>query len=272
MKAWIVGDSFGVPNITTTWFDQANDDFYEGLLPGNEACKGNEWTKQVVEALGYEYSIPTNFSRRGCSNEAILHKIDWLLNNDNMFDKSSDMLVIIPTVSNRFMYKDLKDVKQFRFNDIEKIHMATCGSIKVHIPVIDEYNTLHRDHDYEEYKMLSAYDKLLSHLKLHNIKHFFSPGMWTCIREEEWQPRGLALEFLQGFTPTNIDLDFPAYDIGIQADKAYAEGIMKRELSKSEDHWIYTHFAVADLYTNHMSHVGNNAYAKAVLEYVNERS
>tara|TARA_B100000900_G_C20585894_1_gene719526 strand:- start:99 stop:881 length:783 start_codon:yes stop_codon:yes gene_type:complete len=260
MKAWIIGDSFGVPNITSKWYDKANSEFYQGLLPGNDIVKGNEWTKQVAESLGYEYSIATNFSSRGCSNESILHKIDWLL--DNMFN-SEDILIIIPTTSNRFMYKDLKHIKQFKFDNIEEIHMPTAGGVNTHIPVIDEYNTLHRDHNYEEYKMISTFDKLLSHLKLHKIKYLFCPGMWTCKQDQD-------SNFLEGYTPTNIDLTFPAYDIGLEADKDYAENLLKRKINADEK-WIYDHFAVADLYTNHMTHIGNNTYAEAVIEWFNDK-
>jgi len=285
MKAWIIGDSFGVPNITTTWFEKANTEFYEGKMPDIDSVKGKEWTKQVAESLGYEYSIATNFSKRGCSNEAILHKIDWLINNDNMFDKNADILFIIPTVPNRFMYIDVNNINPFRFDYIEELHMPTAGSIDTHIPVIDEYRTLHRDFEFEEYKMISAYDKLLSHLKMLKIKYCFCPGMWTCKRGYSYLEKkeiiddygmatgryDMALEHLRGYNPTNIDFKFPSYDIGLNADKNYVEMIFNRKI-KEEEEWIYTHFAVADLYTNHMSNIGNDAYADAVLGYYRERS
>ena len=293
MKAWIVGDSFGTPCVTVDpWFEKANNEFYESKMPDNEAVKGNEWTRQVAERLGYKYSTATNFSKRGCSNEEILHKIDWLINNDSAFNKNADMLIIVPTIHNRFMYRDVDNTIPFKFDYIEEAHMPTAGTNSTHIPVIDEYRTLHRDYEFEEYKMISAYDKLLSHLKMLKIKYLFCPGMWSCKRtkygtndylrkKEIIDDYGMgtgkfqiAVEFLAGYEPTNIDFGFPAYDIGIEADKTYVEIFIESKDEQIHNQYgkFYQGVAIADLYSNHMSHIGNNAYADAVLGYYHERS
>lgn len=264
MKAWVIGDSFGTPCRATTRHEAINNDFYDGVMPGDDSVIGKEWVKQVVESIGYEYSIETNFSVRACGNEHILHKIDWLINNDHMFDKNTDILVIIPTVGGRFMYRPVSsaDIIPFKFDYIEEPHMPTAGAVNSNIPVIDQYNALHRDQEFEIYKMISAYDKLLSHLVLHNIKYLFCPAMWTSTWTGE-------LEYLDGYTPSHVDLDFPAYNIGLEADQAYIQNIMNKDIT--DQAWIYDHFAVAEMYTNHMSHIGNDLFAKAVLDYIESK-
>tara|TARA_B110000444_G_C18768715_1_gene561368 strand:+ start:317 stop:1108 length:792 start_codon:yes stop_codon:yes gene_type:complete len=263
MKAWVIGDSFGTPCRATTRHEAINNDFYDGVMPGNDSVVGKEWVKQVTEGLGYEYSIETNWSVRACGNEHILHKIDWLINNDHMFDKNTDILIIIPTVGGRFMFKGLNDIKPFKFDYIEEPHMHTAGAVNTNIQTIDEYSTLHRDQEFEIYKMISAYDKLLSHLKLYDIKYLFCPGMWSSTWTGE-------LDYLDGYTPSHIELDFPSYNIGLEADQTYIQNNMNKDITGQD--WIYDHFAVAEMYTNHMSHIGNDVFAKAVLEYFNERS
>ena len=75
MKAWIVGDSFGTPCLTTDIWAEGNTDYYNGILPDDSLVQGTEWVKQVVTNLGYEYSILFNLSHPGCSNEYIFHNV-----------------------------------------------------------------------------------------------------------------------------------------------------------------------------------------------------
>ena len=240
MKAWIVGDSFGTPCGTTdTWEDN-------NVLPDDTTVQGTEWVKQVATNLGYEYSILYNLSHPGCSNDYIMHNVDWILNNDS-FDKDKDMIMIIPTNSSRFMYRSEQrgvGKNTFKFVDNKTPHLSTAGSHVTGNGTIDEYQAMYRDHEFEYYKAISMYDKLLAFLSLYNIDYLFCPGFW--IGNEVCQ--------LVGYKPQLIDIKFPAYSIGFDADMA----------EYNTD--------VSNVYSNHFTHIGNDAYATAVLEYIKDGS
>ena len=244
MKAWIVGDSFSTPCVTTDIFP-----IDEGL-PDNQVVKDTEWVKQVVENLGYNYMPELNLSMQGCSNDYILHNIDWILNTDR-FDKQEDLLVIVPTAPVRFMYRAQPDSyingkgHKFDFALNRTPHLNTAGSHTTGINIIDEYSAIYRDQDFEYYKTLSVYDKTLAFLNLYNIDYLFCNAFW-CDCEYG--------NSITGYTPQFISFDFPRYKIGFDADlEEYNQ-------------------PVENFYSNHFTHIGNNAYAKAVLEYIHERN
>ena len=240
MKAWIVGDSFGTPCLTTdTWEDN-------NVLPDDSLVQGTEWVKQVATNLGYEYSILYNLAHPGCSNDYILHNVDWILNNE-AFDKDKDMIMIIPTNSSRFMYRsEQRGVGKnvFKFIDNKTPHMSTAGSHSTGDDIIDQWTTLYIDHEFEYYKSISMYDKLLAFLSLYNIDYLFCPGFWI----------GNEVTKIAGYTPQLIDIEFPAYNIGFEADKAEYNA------------------DVSNVYSNHFTHIGNDAYATAVLNYIKDGS
>lgn len=245
MKAWIVGDSFSTPCLTTDIFPS------DTQLPTDDVVKGTEWVNQVVANLGYEYNTMLNLSMPGCCNQYILHNIDWVLHND-AFDTEQDLLVIVPTATSRFMYRaDPRGANDeiFEFTERKTPHLNTAGSWKTRNPVIDQYNTLYRDHEFEYYRTVSTYDKLLAFLNLHNIDYLFCNGFWSH-NAHRTSPSNFT-----GYTPQHINFNFPQYEIGLEADARAFPDVQN----------------IADLYTNHFTHIGNDAYASAVLEYINER-
>lgn len=241
MKAWIVGDSFGTPCLTTDTWNEGNKN-----LPDDNVVQGTEWVKQVATYLGYDYNTLFNLSHPGCSNDYILHNVDWILNNDS-FDKEVDMIMIIPTNSSRFMYRSEEcgaGKNVFKFVENKTPHLSTAGSHSTGNDIIDQWTALYIDHEFEYYKAISMYDKLLAFLSLYNIDYMFCPGFWIDNQ----------VTTIAGYKPQFIDIEFPTYEIGFQADKAEYN------------------VDVSNVYSNHFTHIGNDAYAKAVIEYINERS
>lgn len=241
MKAWIVGDSFSTPCETTDVYEQHSE------LPDNDLVSGTEWVKQVVNNLGHEYIPELNLSMAGCSNDYILHNIDWILHNDT-FNSEQDLLVIVPTAPSRFMYRaEPRGVNKntFEFTDNRTPHLNTAGSHSTGTDVIDEYNALYRDHEFDYYRTVSTFDKTLSFLSAFNIDYLFCNAFW-CTPEFG--------NSITGYEPQFISFDFPKYEIGFNADQQ----VYQQE--------------VAHLYSNHFTQVGNSAYAKAVLDYIHERS
>lgn len=255
MKAWIVGDSFANPCKTSDIFYEKPSVWHkfvdDGTLPDNDLVKGTEWVKQVVTGLGYEYITELNISIGGSCNHSILHNVDWVLHNVE-FDKEVDLIVIIPTASSRFMWRAQDrgaNDEIFEFTERKTPHLNTAGSWKTGNPVIDQYNTLYRDHEFEYYRTVSTYDKLLAFLNLHNIDYLFCNGFWSH-NAHRTSPSNFT-----GYTPQHINFNFPQYEIGLEADARAFPDVQN----------------IADLYTNHFTHIGNDAYASAVLEYINER-
>jgi hypothetical protein len=241
MKAWIVGDSFSTPCLTTDIFPS------DTQLPTDDVVQGTEWVNQVVANLGYEYNTMLNLSMPGCCNQYILHNIDWVLHND-AFDKEQDLLVIVPTAPSRFMYRaEPRGVNKniFKFSDNRTAHLNTAGSHSTGTDVIDEYNALYRDHEFDYYRTVSTYDKTLSFLSSFNIDYLFCNAFW-CTPEYS--------DSITGYEPQFINFDFPKYEIGFEADKQ----------AHGED--------VTGYYSNHFTHIGNDAYAKAILDYIHEGS
>jgi hypothetical protein len=241
MKAWIIGDSFGTPCLTTDIWDEGNKN-----LPDDNVVQGTEWVKQVATYLGYEYNTLFNLSHPGCSNDYILHNVDWILNNDS-FDKEVDMIMIIPTNSSRFMYRSEEcgvGKNVFKFVENKTPHLSTAGSHSTGNDIIDQWTALYIDHEFEYYKAISMYDKLLAFLSLYDIDYMFCPGFWIDNQ----------VTTIAGYKPQFIDIEFPTYEIGFQADKAEYN------------------VDVSNVYSNHFTHIGNDAYAKAVIDYINERS
>jgi|TARA_B100001094_G_scaffold326650_1_gene383229 hypothetical protein len=241
MKAWIVGDSFGTPCLTTDIFPS------DTQLPTDDIVQGTEWVKQVVANIGYEYSPEYNFSMIGCCNQYILHNIDWVLHND-AFDKEKDLLVIVPTATTRFMYRSANraiNKNIFKFSENRTPHLNTAGSHSSGEPVVDTFSTMFRDHEFEYYRTVSTYDKTLSFLSTFNIDYLFCNAFW-CTPEYG--------DSITGYKPQFINFDFPKYEIGFNADNQ----------AHGED--------VTGYYSNHFTHIGNDAYAKAVLDYIHERS
>ena len=244
MKAWIVGDSFSTPCETTDVYEQHSE------LPDNDLVSGTEWVKQVVNNLGYEYVPELNLSMAGCSNDYILHNIDWILHNKS-FDQEADLIVIVPTAPARFMYRNEPNSyingrgHKFDFALNRTPHLNTAGSHSTGIKIIDEYSTIYRDHDFEYYKAISTYDKTLAFLSSYNIDYLFCNAFWC---DYEYG------NSITGYTPQFISFDFPRYTIGFNADQ---------QLYQQE---------VEHLYSNHFTQVGNSAYAKAVLDYIHEGS
>ena len=241
MKAWIVGDSFSTPCLTTDIFPS------DTQLPTDDIVQGTEWVNQVVANLGYEYNTMCNLSMPGCCNQYILHNIDWVFHND-AFDKEQDLLVIVPTAPSRFMYRaEPRGVNKniFKFSDNRTAHLNTAGSHSTGTDVIDEYNALYRDHEFDYYRTVSTYDKTLSFLSSFNIDYLFCNAFW-CTPEYG--------DSIPGYEPQFINFDFPKYEIGFEADKQ----------AHGED--------VTGYYSNHFSHIGNDAYAKAILDYIHEGS
>ena len=107
--------------------------------------------------------------------------------------------------------------------------------------VIDEYNALYRDHEFDYYRTVSTFDKTLSFLSSFDIDYLFCNAFW-CTPEYG--------DSITGYKPQMIGFDFPQYSIGTHADEqAHGE-------------------SVTEYYSNHFTHIGNNAYATAVLEYI----
>ena len=237
MKAWIVGDSFSTPCETTDVYEQHSE------LPDNDLVSGTEWVKQVVNNLGHEYIPELNLSMAGCSNDYILHNIDWILHNDT-FNSEQDLLVIVPTAPSRFMYRaEPRGVNKntFKFTDNRTPHLNTAGSHSTGMNVIDEYNALYRDHEFDYYRTVSTFDKTLSFRSSFDIDYLFCNAFW-CTPEYG--------DSITGYKPQMIGFDFPQYSIGTNADEqAHGE-------------------SVTEYYSNHFTHIGNNAYATAVLEYI----
>ena len=267
MKAWIVGDSFGTPCLTTDIWAEGNTDYYNGILPDDSLVQGTEWVKQVVTNLGYEYSILFNLSHPGCSNDYIFHNVDWILNNES-FDKEKDMIMIIPTNSSRFMYRsEQRGINKniFKFVNNKTPHMSTAGSHETGDQVLDEFQAMYRDHDFEFYKSVSAYDKLLAFLTLYNIDYLFCPGFWV----------GHQLSVIPGYQPQFIDIEFPDYGIGMNADIEHFQHrhdrffYMNKGMGEGDN--IYWDQPISDLYSNHFTDVGNDAYASAVLDYIESK-
>ena len=240
MKAWIVGDSFGTPCLTTDIWDEGNKN-----LPDDNVVQGTEWVKQVATYLGYEYNTLFNLSHPGCSNDYILHNVDWILNNDS-FDKEVDMIMIIPTNSSRFMYRSEErgvGKNVFKFVENKTPHLSTAGSHSTGNDIIDQWTALYIDHEFEYYKAISMYDKLLAFLSLYDIDYMFCPGFWIDNQ----------VTTIAGYKPQFIDIEFPTYEIGFQADKAEYN------------------VDVSNVYSNHFTHIGNDAYASAVLDYIESK-
>ena len=268
MKSWIIGDSFSTPTECTDVFDNYNKDIYHNKLPNSDLVLGSEWVKQVVTDLGYEYNKSLNLSLRGCSNDYILHNIDWVLNNDD-FEKEKDLLVIVPTLSNRFMYKaewavnDDSEGNVFKFTDRRTPHLNFFAT-QTNIPAIDEYGTLYRDQEFEYYRAVSSYDKLIGYLKLFNIDYLFCSGIWNYADPDN----------MKGYKPQFIDYNFPGYDYGMQADLDYMKNLVPdMRASETRAHNMADHtylFPIGDCYSNHMTHIGHKAYAEAVLKYIKE--
>ena len=268
MKAWIVGDSFGTPCLTTDTWAEGNTNYYNNILPDDSEVQGTEWVKQVAVHLGYEYNTLFNLSHAGCSNDYILHNIDWILNNDS-FNKEKDMIMIIPTNSSRFMYRsEQRGVGKniFKFVDNKTPHLSTAGSHKTGDHVLDEFTALYIDHEFEYYKSVSAYDKLLAFLTLYDIDYMFCPGFWI----------GNEVTKIAGYQPQFIDIEFPDYGIGMGADIEHYKKqhdpffYIRQGIDNHEN--VYHDYPISDLYSNHFTQIGNDAYAKAVIDYINERS
>ena len=93
----------------------------------------------------------------------------------------------------------------------------------------------------------------------------FCPGFWV----------GHQLSVIPGYQPQFIDIEFPDYGIGMNADIKHFQQMHDRffymNKGMGEGDNIYWDQPISDLYSNHFTDIGNDAYAKAVLDYIESK-
>ena len=151
------------------------------------------------------------------------------------------------------------------YSKVQQEQTSTAGAHETGDHVLGMFQAMYRDHDFEFYKSVSAYDKLLAFLSLYNIDYLFCPGFWVMHQ----------LSVIPGYQPQFIDIGFPEYGIGLNADIKHFQHrhdrffYMNKGMGEGDN--IYWDQPISDLYSNHFTDVGNDAYASAVLDYIESK-
>lgn len=245
MNFWIFGDSFGIPNDVTEYYQELKSLY--PTIPDRQDIIGSEWIRHIATHLGYDYNDDYNLCGYGKSADWYLMRLYRMIHKGAI--RPGDFVLITATAETRFEYSDNID-KKYKFNDFNPhlktfqniFSAASAGPQPPQVPsCLQSYMTLYQDHTW------------LAHL--HLMKHEMVKGYLHNL--------GIDNMIVQGIGCRNDELPDNSLGWGKHPSPYILIDETMSNHGIADDHSFLTYMA----FTNHLEPKQNKIYAEQLLEF-----